>query len=113
MMRNWAFLKFIFKFASCSIHLAYIMKLSDKLCLYEVLVSIAIFIAIAVVVETYAVRSESRQAEEVTRMLQKESVDNMEVRLNGVSQAIRRIARKVQTEPLVWCSMKPVRFSKS
>lgn len=74
------------------------MKLSDKLCLYEVLVSIAIFIAIAVVVETYAVRSESRQVEDVTRLLQKELVDNIEIRLDGVEHTLQRISKKVQTE---------------
>lgn len=74
------------------------MKLSDKLCLYEVLVSIAIFIAIAVVVETYAVRSESRQAEYVTRLLQKELVDNIEIRLDGVEHTLQRISKKVQSE---------------
>lgn len=74
------------------------MKLSDKLCLYEVLVSIGIFIAIAAVVETYAVKSESRQAEEVTRLLQQQLVDNVEVRLDNVEQSLRRISRKVQTE---------------
>lgn len=74
------------------------MKLSDKLCLYEVLVSIAIFIAIAVVVETYAVRSESRQVEDVTRLLQKELVDNIEIRLDGVEHTLQRISKKVQAE---------------
>lgn len=72
------------------------MKLSDKLCLYEICVCIGIFIAIAVIVELYAAKNESRQAENITRLLQSELVGNIETRLYSVEQDVKRTVMELQ-----------------
>lgn len=74
------------------------MKLSDKLSLYEVIVSFGIFIAIAVIVELYAVKNESRQAEDITRLLQSELVGTIDTRLYSVEQNVRRSVKELQKE---------------
>lgn len=71
------------------------MKLSDKLCLYEICVSISIFIAIAVILELYAAKNESKQAEDVTRLLQKELVGNIDTRLYSVEQNVKRTVKEL------------------
>lgn len=68
------------------------MKLSSRLSLYSLCVIIAVFIAIALVMEVMATRRESRQAERVTRMLQAEAVARLEQRLYSVKQTVRRSA---------------------
>ncbi len=77
------------------------MKLSDKLSLYVVCVSIAVFIAITLIVEFYAVKSESEQAEHITKLLQTELVSNLDSRLYSVEQNVKRSAQVIQSyEPI-------------
>lgn len=66
------------------------MNLSDKLSLYVMYVSIGVFIAIILIVELYAAKSESEQAEHITQLLQTEMVSNLDSRLYAVEQNVRR-----------------------
>lgn len=72
------------------------MKLSDKLSLYIVCTSIGIFIAIAFMVEFYATRSEAKQGEHITRLLQTELAGNLENRLYTVEQNVKRTVKAIQ-----------------
>ncbi|MDE5609603.1 MAG: SpoIIE family protein phosphatase, partial [Bacteroidales bacterium] len=66
------------------------MNLSDKLSLYVMYVSIGVFIAIILIVEFYAAKSESEQAEHITRLLQTEMVSNLDSRFYAVEQNVKR-----------------------
>ncbi len=66
------------------------MNLSDKLSLYVLYVSIGVFIAIILIVELYAAKSESEQAEHITQLLQTEMVSNLDSRLYAVEQHVKR-----------------------
>lgn len=71
------------------------MKLSARLCIYAAGICLAIFIAIAVVMEVYSARSERNQAERVTRLIQVGVVDNIESRVDGVELDVSRTAQEM------------------
>lgn len=73
------------------------MKLSTKLCIYSLLVCLGIFVAIAAVVDLFAARSEIRQAERITRLIQSEIAGDLDSRLYTVEQTVGRISLTLDT----------------
>lgn len=84
----------IFAIFPCHVTL-FLMKLSARLCLYAAGICLGIFIAIALVMELCSARSESRQAERVTGLIQNGVVDNIVGRIKGVEEDVKRTGRGI------------------